>query len=284
MMNSATGGSIRRILVALDASPNSLTGLAAAAELASKLGAELVGVFVEDINLIHMSEAPFANQVGRFSARRRTMRPGQIEREIRAQAEWARQALQKTAERAELRWRFRVVRGSISAELIAATEDTDIIILGQTGWSDRRRLGSTAQAILTQASKLTLILRRDVQLGLAVMVIYDGSEPAKDALRLAGELALFERGKLIVLVIAEDSRARSALRAEVLEWTEPRNIPATFQWITAADPFMVCSIAKTEKSGVLVIPKDGPLLSDEAVLKILNDIDCPVLFVRQPRT
>ena len=43
---------IRRILVALDASPHSLAALEAASELADALKAELVGIFVEDVNLL----------------------------------------------------------------------------------------------------------------------------------------------------------------------------------------------------------------------------------------
>ena len=44
--------SIRRILVALDASPASLSAMQNAVELAARLGAELIGLFVEDINLL----------------------------------------------------------------------------------------------------------------------------------------------------------------------------------------------------------------------------------------
>ena len=46
---------IRRILVALDASPHSQAALQAASELAAALKAELVGIFVEDVNLLHLA-------------------------------------------------------------------------------------------------------------------------------------------------------------------------------------------------------------------------------------
>jgi hypothetical protein len=44
---------------------------------------------------------------------------------------------------------------------------------------------------------------------------------------------------------------------------------------------MVCSIAQTEGSGILVLPKDSQSLTNEMVLAILSDVNCPVMFVRQ---
>ena len=46
---------IRRILIALDASTHSLAALDAAAEMAANMQAELIGLFVEDENLLHLS-------------------------------------------------------------------------------------------------------------------------------------------------------------------------------------------------------------------------------------
>ena len=54
---------IRRILVALDASRHSLAALEAASELAEALKAELVGIFVEDVNLLYLAGLPFAREV-----------------------------------------------------------------------------------------------------------------------------------------------------------------------------------------------------------------------------
>ncbi|MFW5810637.1 MAG: universal stress protein, partial [Thermodesulfobacteriota bacterium] len=58
---------IRRILVALDASPASLEGLKTAAELAERLNAELYGLFVEDIDLLRAVELPFVTEIGYLS-------------------------------------------------------------------------------------------------------------------------------------------------------------------------------------------------------------------------
>ena len=43
---------IRRILVALDSSPHSMAALETAVELAANLGARIIGLFVEEANLL----------------------------------------------------------------------------------------------------------------------------------------------------------------------------------------------------------------------------------------
>ena len=49
----------RRIVVAIDGTPTSLAALEATGELASAWGAELVGLFVEDTNLLRMASLPY---------------------------------------------------------------------------------------------------------------------------------------------------------------------------------------------------------------------------------
>ena len=63
---------VKRILIALDPSRRGQSALQAAAHLAAGTGAELAGLFVEDINLLRMAGLPFARetryagQSGRF--------------------------------------------------------------------------------------------------------------------------------------------------------------------------------------------------------------------------
>ena len=84
---------IRRILVALDASHHSLAALDAAAELAASLEAELQGLFVEDANLLRLAGLPVARVVRYPFATPARPDPVRMERELRVQAAQARQAL-----------------------------------------------------------------------------------------------------------------------------------------------------------------------------------------------
>ena len=141
---------IQRILVALDASPHSLAALEVASALADTLKAELVGIFVEDINLLHLAGLPFAREVRYWSVTDRPLDTSSMERELRLQAEQVKQTLAVVAGRRQLRWSFRVVRGQVAAELLTAAQEADLLALGRASWGATRRvrLGATARALL----------------------------------------------------------------------------------------------------------------------------------------
>jgi hypothetical protein len=92
--------------------------------------AELIGLFVEDVDLIHFAGLPFASEVGYVSAARRTLDVNAMERSLRALAREAHDALRAAAVERSARWSFRVTRGSAPAELLAAAQDADLVILG----------------------------------------------------------------------------------------------------------------------------------------------------------
>ena len=70
--------SINKILVALDDSPSSLTALENAVRLASRLGAELTGWYVEDINLLRLAQLPSPSELNFYASTFRQLESGDI--------------------------------------------------------------------------------------------------------------------------------------------------------------------------------------------------------------
>lgn len=124
---------IRRIIIGLEPAPRSRATLEAAARLAAQLEAELVGLFVENINLLHFAALPFAREVGFASASRRALDLEGMERSLRGLAREARQMLAAVAGRVPVRWSFRVARGTAAGELLAAAADADLVIVNVEG-------------------------------------------------------------------------------------------------------------------------------------------------------
>lgn len=273
---------IRHILVALDASPHSLAALEAAAELAAGLKAELLGLFVEDINLLRLAELPFAREMGVFSTTRRRLDILEVERELRAQASRARRALAIAAGRAQVPWSFRVARGVIAAELLTAASEADLVILGKVGWSltGRRHLGSTARAVLSQATCLTLILQEGVRLSLPILTVYDGSTPAQKALAAAIRLVRGKNGYLTVLILADGPDAARELQTNVAKWLRERGLEARYRWLVGADVRHLPRIVDAEGCGMLVLPGQHSRVQSQGLLVWLDEVTCPVLLVR----
>jgi hypothetical protein len=82
-----------------------------------------------------------------------------------------------------------------------------------------------------------------------------------------------------MMLVAEDRAAADRLEAEVRAWNEIHGFNLIFLWTPDTHPLIVCSVARTKESGILVIPQDNQLFSEKDLVRVLNDINCPVLFV-----
>ncbi len=267
---------IRRILVALDASANSFAALEAAAALAARTNAELLGLFVEDINLLHLAGLPFAREVGYFSALPRKLGNRAIERALHAQAAQAQQALADLAQRMNLHWSFRVVRGVVAAQLLEASVEVDLIALGMV--RRRARLSSVTRALMARASRPLLLLREGIGIRPPVLVFYDGSPAAAKALAAAQHLVPESGEGLAVLIAAKDPTAAERLRHEAKGLLGQQVNMARFRYVTP-DIAALARVAETEGAGALVLA-DSKAQSEEALDRLLAEVECAVLLVR----
>jgi len=111
---------VRRIVAALQAQRPASDHLAAIADLARRMEAELLGLFVEDIELLHFAALPFAREVGAVSALQREVDVAGMERLMRARAEDLRVALAGALANKQVPWSFRVERGTVARQVLAA--------------------------------------------------------------------------------------------------------------------------------------------------------------------
>lgn len=183
-----------RIVVALDARTRP-GDLEAAAALAGGVGAELLGLFVEDLDLLHFAALPFAHEIGTASAARRPLDRTALERTLQAQAAQAERELAAAARRSAASWAFRIARGRAAEELIGAAlalnapdGDLQLLLLGD-GDSPATRWAEEARLRLAQREgrlRLELVLAADLA---ALAAALQAGEPRVVVLR-AGHSAL----------------------------------------------------------------------------------------------
>jgi nucleotide-binding universal stress UspA family protein len=273
---------IRRILVALDASRHSLAALEAASELANTLKAELVGIFMEDINLLRLAGLPFAREVRYLSVTDRPLDSPSMERELRIQAEQVKQTLALVADRRQIRWSFRVVRGEVVAELLSAAQEADLLALGRASWATTRRvrLGATARRVAAQALGPVLLLQQGHTICQPIQLVYDGSAAAKRALTTAVRLASVMGGYLTVMVAAAAPDTAQRLQEDVDTRLQAQQVKGHHHQLINPSAEELAGALHMAGGGTLIIGADNPLLEGEGLPTLLDAIDCSVFLVR----
>jgi nucleotide-binding universal stress UspA family protein len=280
MKNSDSTSPIRRILVALDASPLSASAIETAVQLAAYLRATLVGLFVEDIDLLRVAELPFAREVGSFSCSLREIELGGVERQLRVQEKLMQDRLLAAARRVHVPLDFRVVRGTVGSEILSAATEVDLVILGKIGRSmiGHRRMGSTARMIVHQGLGLTLILQQERAPAVPVSVVYDGSELARRALDLAGHFAQARKGALKLFVLAATQASAEKLHHEAVEQLKGTDLGIESRILINQDLEGLAHIMRLESRGLLVLPCEPR--QKEELCWLVNQIPNAILLVR----
>ncbi|NTU90826.1 MAG: universal stress protein [Chlorobiaceae bacterium] len=272
---------IRTIAVALDCSPHSKASLEAAAKMAARLSAELVGIFVEDTNLLRMAGLPFTEEIRLYSSTTTKLDEAQLERLLRLQAREARELLERTAEALTVRHTFRVMRGMVPEQLMSAATEADILVLGRSGRSPscRKGLGSTARTALCESKRTVLLMRPGFSSAAGpLLVLFDGSEGSRNALETALTTADPE-STLHLVVIDPEPESAEKLEQEAQTIVGERGISVEYHHLPQVGGRDLVRYLRMIDSGLLVL-SDRMNLPEEVFNELVSEIDSPVLVVR----
>jgi len=252
---------MRRIAVTIDALEISAQALEQAVRLAERLGAQLEGIFVEDIDLIAISELPFLREVRTVSRSESAISLPRMEQELRALARRAERLLGEQASRYNVAWSFRIWRGSIDADLLEANIEADVLALSRLGAALRRRQVTRSRTT-------------------AVTVLYSGSEASVRALDTAISLAGDPGRELYIVLSAEDESEAARLHQQAME--QLHSVGANAHFVRPADGALsdLIEILSDTNTSVLVVERGNKVLLTPSLKQSLNKLNCPLLIVR----
>jgi nucleotide-binding universal stress UspA family protein len=205
-----------------------------------------------------------------------------MEAQLRLKASQARRALAEAAERAQAKWRFQTVRGQVTASVLAAALEADMLAMGRISrpLSRRSRLGSTAREASLRTKGPVLLMQQGSDLSYPVLVTYDGTVAAHQALMTAAQMAKAGGDNLSVLLIGESAETVQKLREDVASRLAALNIATTYHWLPQPTVEKLADVIHAAEDCVLVLGGDNPLLEAKAIQDLLDETDCPVLLVR----
>ena len=234
------------IVVALDTASPAGHAVETAADLAARFGLQLVGVFIEDVELLHTVELPFVAMV-RPTGSVRPIDTATMERAFRASAARHREELRRSAEGSNLRFSFRVTRGRLCRELHETGGERDLVVVGTA--PERAASSGPVVALLedeASADQVRAVAHRIAQSGEAVVTLLT---PELEAPRAAAASGHPSRSSHVRRVRKNDSND-------------------------------VASALHAVKGRMLVVHSSSPLLTEPVLRVLRSKIGCPVVVVR----
>jgi len=277
MTEHANEITVTRIVLAIDTSPHGRAALEFAAELAAQLSAELQGLFVEDLDLLRLSDLPFASEVSYPTAAPRRLDRARVERALKQSAEEVRRELSQAATRRHLRWSFQVTQGQLIQTTLAAATEGDVLIVGVASRLPRMILPAAGSAGVAGAAGRGGSSRREP--AWPVLVAYDGSNAGRRALAAAARLRGGTDHDLLVAISAPRQEDAPELRREASEWLRQRKIHAEIYPGNVTRGATLRDIARDERAGLIVLNRDNRLLDEAALKTLLDDAAFPVVLV-----
>lgn len=217
--------------------------------------AEVLGLFVEDAELLRLAALPFSQELCRLTLTERRLDPAEMERQFRVRARLAQRTLDAALGVEHARCSFRTVRGTLGSLLPDEAGDVDVVVVGP------------GRALFRSAD-------RSARGPAPVVVASTESEAGHRARELGARLAQTSQRPLMLIALAsapaadEPPAARSAGREPPM----PRPVPA--------DPVLIAESARRAGAHALIVEARPEWLAGAGLRALRAELPCPVLLVR----
>lgn len=280
---------IGRILIGLETGPESMAALEEAAEMAARLKAELVGLYVEDINLVSYSALPFAQEVGSVSAQFSGLDVAEVERRMRGLARRLKEAVEQAAARRHVRCSFVVRRGEMVTEIARQAGERDMILVV------RRQHGGSAPACVNWQASISRECHRPVlflpehsrlrarktSLSRTGVVVGASGEANHD--RVSQALALAQAigapNQMLFLLHPGQRDDEGSVERDIGRIAEEHGVHATFVHLTSR-AWSELKLALVSRNLAALFVFDAANMCGEPFQRFLDRVDFPVIALR----
>lgn len=265
---------IRRVILALDVAARDAQSIAAAVELAARLGAEVLGLFLEDPRLLRWARLPVARQVSPWGG---GLDRERLEAQLRALAAQAQAELEQAARRLGVSWQAQVLRGELERALNEWAVQGDLWVIGTAGQVMGLAVPTPAalRLVLPQAARWVLLQPRGVPFRHPMVVLHPQASNPEALLEAARAFMEDPAQPLTVVILGENG-----LTSSVQAWQVRQGALIRPVHLREASLEQLLQVFARSGCDGLVVGAELPLLAEEGLERLLARLPAPLLMVR----
>ncbi len=273
---------IHRIVVGLTSASNAERAMAAAAVLARIIEAKIIGLFVQEENMVELAEFPFARVLDFDSPKPREVSRQLMQQAYARRAAICRQALSNHAGKARVNWSFSTQQGNISAKVEEMAGSGDYVVLsGETHGTGMHSLVRALRTVPAGVKGVVVAaLHHESRTAGPIVAIDDGDEAGARTVTLAARLAEMEGRPLHLFVIAASDTDADRIEARATELVGNRQAVTTHRYLPGAPQSIAAGLARLSPFFVVADLDGEPIRDDQVAISLFRAARAPVLLVR----
>ena len=280
----------KHILVPLDGSDHAWAALDQAITIAEEEKSDITGLYVVDVRQTSPSYYPFmlADEIYPDVTPAMMEVANQLDKQLHEQGEATLQQAAARCQEQGVACETELADGIVSNIILAQMQQSDLVVMGERGvgakWSGPM-LGSTFEAVVRHAPKPVLVTKDKVRPLHRILVAYDGSDRAQDALDIATHLISERQREMLLLTVDDGHKTREADYEQAVEHLAECGIEAPRLFVKGHPAEKIIETAEKNQSDLIVMGAYGhsrflKALFGSTVDDVLHSAPCPVLICR----
>lgn len=239
---------------------------------------EIVGLFVEDTEVLGLANLPVAREIRYDDAQPRPPDVAVLERQLRAQASRIRAAFEERVRAFTANYSFRVTRGPVAHSLCEACADFDVLMIATSRDRIEHRWSLRAQVpgLLSNGPRTLIVVQEKPLREERIAVLFEDHPTGEPALATAAAIARERSLGLTVLIPRPETGDEDALRDRIRQLSgDYRDL--RYRVIPEVDTREIARAAIAESVRALVLPRDGRERAGQLVVELLDLVDCTLI-------
>ncbi len=274
------------LLVPVDGSDYSRSAVETAIEMAKRCGSTLHGLHVVDIRLL---EGPFLRDLSSsMGFVPYSDYQSSVSQALEERGKVCLDSFSSECEKAGVPFETKLLTGTVVSKICDEAELADLVVIGKKGenakYSDDA-LGSTVERVVRRSEKPMLLTAEKLRELRKLLLAYDGSQHARNAMSVGALLAGQWEAEVQVLSVFDEEETREKVCREARQYLCEHKVNFSME-IRGGDPDTVIpEFAKEIGADIVVMGAYGHSRVREWILgstteRVLNQVPCPVLLTR----